>query len=224
MALGVLPYEPVRDSYRFQPGYNNIQVKLEGGASRVRRDVLGEVHVVTLQWILIKGQYSKFNDFFGSRIKGGSRPFKMDLLTDAEVVMPHVCRCVGSIPSLIEQKGEAFIMQGTLEVTPNPMVSFNLFLQNVSVAQFVDAGNSEFPTANLGAFAIGRDVLLTGTSDTVNGVSINLDGTYEIDTAPNAFTRTLLNAATINSDWTALNGTAAKSYFPTSGAVVLIPA
>lgn len=223
MALGILPFDPVRDSYNFNPGYSIIRVDLDGGAARYRNDVVGKSHIITVQWIIVKNQYSKFTGFFRDRIRGGSSAFKMNLLSDAEIVMPHVCHCIDSLPQLIEQKGEMFRMQAVLEVTPNPTKSFDLFLQNVSVAQFVDAGNSQFPTGDLSEFPTGRQVILTGTSVTLEGNDIDLDGTYTIDTAPNGSTRTLLNAATVNSDWTVLNGTSSQSYFPANGAAILIP-
>ena len=222
MATPLLSYQPVRDGYSLTPGYNCIDIKLDGGPSRKRQDFIGEPHLLNVQWIIVKNHYSNFMAFFRERIQNGTMPFRATILGDSEVLIPNVCQCADGLPKLTQQSGDAFWLSTTLEVTPNPTKSFSLFLQNVSVEQVVDAGTVDY-AGEMAQFPAGRSVVLTGTSETVSGTPINLDGTYVIDTEPNAFTRTLQNASTINSDWTVLNGTGAQSYFPTNGACILVP-
>lgn len=223
MTTPLLGIDPVSDGYSFTPANEVIEVKLDGGVSRRRKDLINSTHVVNAQWILDQGQYTQLMGFFRENVKRGSTPFRMNLVSDANVSMPHVCNTLGGVPKLTQQRGNAFWVSCTVEVTPNPICAFTLFLQNVTVAQFVNAGNS-FYTGDLSDFPVGRQVLLTGTTGVASGVTLNLDGTYTIATAPNAFTRTLgASAPAINPQWTTLAGTGAQSYFPGFGAAILIP-
>jgi hypothetical protein len=114
-----LIYPPVRDGYNFAPAYNTIEVKLDGGRSRKRLDILGGTHMVSAQWILTQAQYSRFMGFFRSTLANGTLPFLVDLLTDTAVVMPHIARCVGYLPKLTQQRGQAYWVTADLEVDAN---------------------------------------------------------------------------------------------------------
>ncbi len=214
MSTPILLVDPVSDAYSFIPANEIVETKLDGGQSRRRRDFISSTHTVNAQWIR-------------ENTKRGSLPFRANLVNDLNLLMPHVCVTTGGLPKLVQQRGNAFWVTCTLEVFPNPTASFSLFLQYISVEQFVNAGTA-FYTGDLSDFPVGRSVLLTGTAATVAGTAINLDGTYVMDSAPNAFTRTLINAHLTNSDWTVLNGLGPQSYFPGDGgtrrgAAVLVP-
>jgi hypothetical protein len=221
MATPFLLFSPLSPSYAFTPSDNMISVKLDGGRSRLRRDQLAGDGLIEANWILDRGEYTTFMGFFRERIQDCSRDFRCNLVLDVNASVPYVCRCI-SRPKLTSQSGNAFYVSATLEVTPNPTRSFTLFLQNVATPQIVDAGTVDY-IGDLTDFPTGRDVILTGTKDLVTGITINLDGQYTLNTAPNTFTRTLLNAAIINPGWTTLNATAPQAYFPTSGAAILVP-
>lgn len=222
MATPFLSYMPVRDSYTFTPAYNVRETKLDGGPSRKRLDFLGGTHTITPTWILDKGNYTAFMAFFRERVQYGSRLFRMNLLSDFAFVMPHLCTPIGGLPKLAQQSGDAYFVSGAFEVVPNPTKTHSLFLNNVTSPRLIDAGTVDY-AGELLEFPVGRSVLLTGTTYTDDGLTINLDGTYTIDSAPNDFTRLLLNAAVVNPDWTVLNTLIPQQYNPLLGAAVLVP-
>lgn len=223
MATPLLTLDPVSDGYSYSPENNIVVTKLDGGPSRRRRDFINNTCTVNAQWVLDQGQYTLLMGFFRERVQFGSKQFRMNLVSDVNVLCPHLCFTGGQMPQLTQQRGNAFWVSCTLEVTPNPTKSFSLFLQNVAVPQMVDAGTVDY-SGDLSAFPTTRSVLLTGTSATVSGTPINLDGTYTIATAPNIGTRTFgAGAAVINPQWTVLNGLGPQAYFPATGAAILLP-
>lgn len=222
MATPFLNYMPVRDSYTFTPAYNTIETKLDGGASRIRRDKINGNQTITPTWILNKGQYTAVMGFFRERVQHGSRPFRMNLLTDVAFVMPYVCRVVGGCPKLVQQSGDAYFVSGTLEVTPNPTKSHSLFFNNVTSPRLIDAGTIDYVGEML-EFPVGRSVIITGADYTDDGITINLDGTYTINSAPDDATRLLTNAAVVNPAWTTLNTLTPQSFNNPEAAVILVP-
>lgn len=226
MATPFLQYAPVRDSYTLTPAYNVVETKLDGGRSRKRQDILGGTHIITPTWILNRGEYTRFMGFFRENILNSSRQFRMNLLTDFAYVMPHVCTTSGGAPKLVQQSGDAYFVSCVLEVTPNPCISFSLFLNNASGTPQITNAGTAFYTGDVSEFPIGRSVILVNTLDTASGwggVTINVDATYSIQSHPTTFTIQPLNAVAINPAWTTLNGLSPPSYFPTNGACVLVP-
>lgn len=214
---------PDQDGYVYTPGKDFIETKLDGGASRVRRDVFGMVHTVKCCWSCTQDQYTQVMGFFRERVQSRSKLFRINLVIDVPTLVPYLARLTGTPNALTMVAGLLYKIEATLEVIPNPIKTFSLFLQDVTVAQIVDAGTADY-TGDMSEFPVGRQVILTRTTGIVTGVSINLDGTYTIATAPNVFTRTLgASAPTINPAWTTLNGLAPQSYFPPAGAAVLVP-
>lgn len=215
---------PVRDGYQFAPADEAVVVKVDGGASRTRKDKIGGSQYVTVTWILNSSQYNHTMGFFREVTFNGTSPFRVQLLTDAGVVVPHVCICPDGPPRLVRQSGDAYWVQSALEVTPNPIRSWGLRLDNAVTPTVADNGLGVL-AGDLTEFPVGRDILLANTTGTASGVTINLDGTYEINGAPSSVARTLLNAAAVNPQWTTLNGTAAQIYSPTNrqGVMILLP-
>ena len=224
MATPVLQYQPVRDSYTFVPAYNTVESRLDGGRSRKRRDFLGGIHIITPTWILTGVQYTNFMGFFRERIIEGSGNFIGKFLSDVGVVCDHKCTLMGGMPKLTSQSGDAFFVSATLEVFPNPTRSFAIRFQNIAgTGTVIDLGTIDYP-GYLSEFPIGRNALIAVSRQLVNGTTIvNLDGTYQIDTKPNASTVTLLNAASVNSDWTLLGTLSPAFTVGDIGAFILLP-
>ena len=212
---------PDQSSYNFKPGKTLVVAQLEGGHPRVRRDSLNAAHYVTCNYSCTPQQYTYLSGFFRERIQSFAQPFMAPLLIDIPYVVPYICRLLEE-PELITQQGLLYVLQAKYAVTPNPIRSFSLLLNNSSGPIIVDAGTADY-TGQLNDFIVGQTVRLLGTRQTVEGFDINLDGDYVMDSAPNTFTRHLLNAAIINPAWTTLAGTVAKQYFPLSGAAVVLP-
>lgn len=223
---------PDQDGYGYNPGRSFVEVMLEGGQARMRRDVLGMVHYVTCKFSCNPQQYTHLMGFFRERIEGHTKIFRINLLIDVPAIVPYRAQITGDPPSLVSVQGLLHIVQARFAVLPNPIKGFSLFLNNSSTPIMVDAGTADY-AGELDQFPVGRSVILTGTRQVVDGVEINLDSPYNsssrlytpytMNTAPNAFTRTLLNAATINPGWTALAATIPQQYNPLSGAAILVP-
>lgn len=224
MATPFLSFTPLATGYNFSPADNNVVTKLDGGQARIRRDVLGGTHTVNAQWILNRTEYTQFMAFVEEGIQDASLSFRVNLLSTTFNVVPHVVRFANGKPRLTQQSGDASYVSGVLEVTPNPTKSYTLFLQNVAIPQFVDAGTGYY-AGDLSQFPVGRQVMFVDTEGTVNGTAMQLNGTYQIATAPNVFTRTFVDVAanTINPNWALLNSLPAQSYFVPAGAAILLP-
>jgi hypothetical protein len=223
MATPLLSIDPVSDGYNFTPADNVVATKLEGGASRRRTDIVGGASTVGATWIVNRTQYTELMGFFRERLQFGTRPFRMTIVSDVGITMPHVCVCFGDLPRLTRQRGNAFWVQGTFEVTPNPTRSFQLGLQSVSDDRVISSSGGGTYTAEMNDFPIGRQVILTDTDGTVNGVALDVDGTYTILGKPLESIITLVGAPAINPNWTVLRNSVSKLYFATSGACILVP-
>lgn len=210
---------PDQSQYNFKPGKTLVVEQLEGGHPRIRRDNLNASHYITCTYSCTPPQYTYLSGFFRERIQGFAQPFIAQLLIDIPYVLSYLCKLLEE-PELVTQQGLLYVIQTKYAVIPNPIRSFTLLLNNSAGPIIVDAGSADY-TGQLDDFIVGKTVSLRGTRQIVDGVDINLDGDYVMDSAPNAFTRHLLNAAVINPAWTALAGTTPKQYFPLSGAAVV---
>lgn len=209
---------PDQSGYQYKPGELIVRQQLEGGGPRLRRDQLGASFYVTCKYTCTQKQFVQLMGFFRERIQGYVRQFRANLMIDTPFVMPYLCT-LQEEPTFTENEGLSYTVTVKYDVIPNPIKSYTLFLNNVSSPRIIDAGTVDY-SGELLEFPVGRTVKLVGTSDVVSGVTINLDGEYVILAAPDAFTRTLTNAAIINPNWTLLSGT---SYHPSAGAAVLLP-
>lgn len=218
----ILP--PSQSGYSVKKPNEFIQVELDGGEARTRRDKIGATYTLRCQWECTPKQYTTLSGFFRDRLQSGVRIFRIPLLIDVPALVPYRARFLGEPEELAQNEGLLHTVRATLEVIPNPIVSFNLICQSVSDDRVIAGNNPDFNT-NMDQFPIGRQVLLTGCSGTVSGTPINLDGTYTIGTKPSAAIITLNSASGVNPDWTTLNGTVAQALFPdeNAGACILLP-
>lgn len=215
---------PEQDGYRLRRGKETVTIRLDGGQSRVRRDVLGASHEVTCTFNLDQDEYTTFEGFFRERVQARSRLFRIPLLIDVPVAVNYLARVLDDPEELSATRGYAHTAQVRLEVIPNPIKSFGILMQSISDERVVDGGTADY-SPEMSEFPVGRQVLLTGCRGISNSTAVDLDGTYTIGSKPNAFTIVLTNADVINTDWTVLNGTASQALFPTNqrGACILLP-
>lgn len=215
---------PEQDGYSIRRGNDLVSVRLGGGPARVRRDSLGTPHEVTCTWMCDVSEYTYLIGWFRERVQARSAFFRIPLLIDAPVAVNHLARVLDGPEELASTRGHSFVVRATLEVMPNPIKSFTLSCQSVSDDRVIDGGSSDY-AADMSEFPVGRQVLLLGCQGTVNGVDLDLDGTYTLAGAPSAGIRTLTNAPSVNADWTALRGTVNQimAVGPAGGACVLLP-
>jgi hypothetical protein len=215
---------PEQDGYRLQRGRETISIRLDGGRSRKRRDIVGACHIAQCTWLCDHDEYTALTGFFRERLQSRSAEFLLPLLIDTAVTVNHRCTILDEPEELASTRGRMHTVRATLEVIPNPMRGFSIICQNVADGRVVDASTSDY-AGDMSEFPVGRDVLLTGCRGLSNGVALDLDGEYTIGSKPNAFSITLTNPAAVNADWTTLNGTASQALFPTNnqGACILLP-
>lgn len=216
---------PEQDGYRVSRVKDTVFTRLDGGPSRVRLDSLGTPHEVDVTWFCDETEYTGLIGFLRERAIYRTRYFRMPLILDVPVAVNYLCRLLDAPEALESTRGLSFIVRATLEVLPNPIRSATLLLQNVADARVVVGNTATGYSPDMAEFPDGRQVLLTGCSGTSNGVALNLDGTYTIASHPTPESISLSSAASVNSDWTALNGTASQSISPEKqgGACILLP-
>lgn len=212
---------PDQSGYQYKPGETIIRQQLEGGAPRIRRDQLGAAFYITCRYTCTQQQFVQLMGFFRERIQSYTRQFRAYLMIDTPFVLPYLCT-LQEEPQFTENEGLLYAVSVKYDVIPNPIKSYTLILNNVSSPRIIDAGTADY-SGDLSEFPTGRTVKLVGTRQLVSGVDINLDGEYNMDTAPDSSSRTLQNAAIINPAWTTLNATSPQNYHPSGGAAILLP-
>lgn len=215
---------PEQDGYGVDRGTESVSIQLDGGPARVRQDSLGMPSEVRVSWTVDETEYAALIGFFRERVQKRTRFFRIPLIIDTPSLVNYLARVIGKPERLASTKGLTFEVQATLEVLPNPIRSYSLSLQSVSDDRVIDGGSSDY-AGDLSEFPIGRQVLLTGCQGVVDGVSLDLDGTYTINGAPTVGIITLASAPVVNADWTALRATTSKIMAPTfaKGACILLP-
>lgn len=128
-----LKLRPNRDSYAVADGTTFKQTKLEGGASRFRRDLLGAARIVDVSWLLNPSQYRYFTAFYNTTLKDGSESFKIDLLLDNPRLTEHTAHFIQDTKKLDGQSGLGHTVSAQLEVMP---IRTNPDLDEAIVAAF----------------------------------------------------------------------------------------
>lgn len=215
---------PSQQGYSVKKPREFVQTDLDGGESRTRRDKINAPYIVNCVWQLTSRQYVTLSGFFRDRLQSGTRVFRIPLLIDVPKLVLYRAHFLGEPEELAETEGLLQTVRATLEVMPNPIVSFNMVCQSVSDDRVIAGNNPDFNT-NMDQFPIGRQVLLTGCDGTPNGTLINLDGTYTILSKPSAAIITLTGAPAVNAGWTTLRAGPAQILSPleNAGACILLP-
>lgn len=215
---------PEQDGYRLKRGNDVVTIRLPGGPARKRRGSLGTPHEATCTFMCDQGEYTYLIGWFRERTQARTQFFRIPLLIDSHVPVNHLARVLDEPEELGRTQGNLHVVQVTLEVIPNPIKSFTLSCQSVSDDRIIDGGSSDY-ASDMSEFPVGRQVILSGCTGTVNGVDLNLDGTYTLNGAPSAGIRTLASAPSVNPDWTALRATALQimSVGPAGGSAILLP-
>jgi len=112
-----LALTPDQDNYAVDDGANTISNKLNGGASRIRKDLLNAPLRVNVQWTCDLVEYDYLRTFYRTT-QDGSEPFLMDLLTNAANLTLHVCRFIPNTFKLSGVKGVQHRVTAQLEVIP----------------------------------------------------------------------------------------------------------
>lgn len=109
---------PNSSSYNVKFGEGNISTRLSGGASRVRKDTVDNVHSINVGFNLNKEQYQYIMAFYRHITKRGALPFLMDLITDEGSPQTHKVQIVPNTFQLSEQAGHRYGISFTVEAEP----------------------------------------------------------------------------------------------------------
>jgi hypothetical protein len=111
---------PNQSSYSVTDGETTISTKLDGGASRYRRDILNAYFIVDCEWRLSEDDYQYFRAFYNTETTSGSLPFLIDLIIDDSSLTEHEAQFVPNTIKLSVYNGAYYTVRGQLEVKPIP--------------------------------------------------------------------------------------------------------
>lgn len=109
---------PESSSYAVEDGPSFIGVRLDGGASRFRKDKLGTARNVEVRWVFDRNEYLYFTSFYNSTINEGSLPFLIELILDDPIPTLHQAHFLQDTKKLANQQGHAYTVSATLEALP----------------------------------------------------------------------------------------------------------
>lgn len=116
-----LEYTPIQTSYAAQEMEEGfIYIPLEGGPGRKIQDILLPGHTLSCQWLLSAEEYTRFMGFFVTTLRQGQDDFLLDLITDVGEPTTHLCRTIGGLPRLTQQKYDAYWVTCNIEADRNP--------------------------------------------------------------------------------------------------------
>lgn len=108
---------PENSSYAVSKDAEIISTKLDGGASRRRKDILQGSFNVNVTWILNAEEYDYLEAFWRTTIDHGSLPFEIDLILDYKDMYEYTAYFVEGSKKLTGQRGLAYFVSAQLEVT-----------------------------------------------------------------------------------------------------------
>lgn len=119
MALTKFVYIPDASGYVVEDAAADvIAIKLDGGASRYRRDRIGSNSKVSVRWTFDPDEYRYFRAFYRFLTEKGAKPFRIDLVLDTQFPEEHVAHFVPGTVRLQEQRGHMYSVTAELEVKP----------------------------------------------------------------------------------------------------------
>jgi hypothetical protein len=101
-------------SYSVQFSNENTVVKLDGGASRVRKTMIKGTHTVNITLKLNPKSYQYFMAFYRKSTSNGAKKFLMDLIIDG-LKDEYVCVMLPNSLQLQSQTGNSYVIVYTVE-------------------------------------------------------------------------------------------------------------
>lgn len=121
MSLTQFAIPPDQATYSVKDGKEVVATKLDGGAARYRRDILGSTSRVSVQWTVGPEKYRYIRSFFRAIVESGSLPFNIDLILDDIYLTTHKSYFVPDSMTLVSQMGLTYVVTAELEVCPAPV-------------------------------------------------------------------------------------------------------
>lgn len=109
---------PDQAGYATADGIEVVSAKLDGGASRRRRDIIGATSTVNVAWTCNEAKYLYLRSFYRTVAGEGATPFNIGLLLDRPTITTHKAYFVPGSMQLQSQRGLTFVVAAQLEVYP----------------------------------------------------------------------------------------------------------
>lgn len=121
MSLTKFLLPPNESSYSVTDGQESIATKLDGGASRFRKDILDSTSTVKATWLLTPAKFEYFRAFYKTATKSASLPFLIDLiLDDADGLVEYTAYFTPGSMKLSGVAGLSYTIESDMEVIPKP--------------------------------------------------------------------------------------------------------
>jgi hypothetical protein len=116
--MAKLTLVPDQDGYSVKDGQEVIAVKLDGGFSKYRKDLIGAAATIGVQWTLDRSEYDQLRSFYRTTINNGADAFDMDLIFETSTLTQYSVRIVPGSLQLSSLRGMTHIVRAELEVKP----------------------------------------------------------------------------------------------------------
>jgi hypothetical protein len=110
--MAKLLLRPERSGYSVTPGEEVLRVKLDGGASRTRLDIIGAAHTVNVSWRCSELAYRYLMAFYR---KHKANAFEIDLILDEPEYKTYEAKFNAPV-QLDSQYGLTYICSTSLEI------------------------------------------------------------------------------------------------------------
>jgi len=135
---------PDRDGYSFTDGTQILSVKLDGGASKYRQDILDAASNFNVSWTCDPDEYNYLRAFYKKVVNYGALPFLIDLYYDNPFELTeHTAHIVPGTFGLKSQSGLKFIVSATIEVD-----QIDMDQNNIDSAMLYGLFGNEYQTYN----------------------------------------------------------------------------
>lgn len=114
----ILSLAPDQAGYSVEDGEEVLSVRLDGGLSRYRRDVVGAASSVRVQWTVGPTEYAYLRAFYRTTTGRGTEAFLVDLILDSATLTRHTAYFVPGSMKLTGVSGLTYTVQAMLEVKP----------------------------------------------------------------------------------------------------------
>lgn len=112
---------PDQAGYAASDGSEVVSAKLDGGASRRRRDIIGATSTVNVAWTCNEPKFKYLRSFYRAVTQSGATPFNVGLLLDEPEITMHKAYFVSGSMQLQSQRGLTYVVVAQLEVYPLPV-------------------------------------------------------------------------------------------------------
>lgn len=103
-------------SYSVTPGPEVVEVQLDGGLAKKRRDILNAATRVSVGWMMSSTEFDYFMAFYKTTTKSGSLPFTIDLVIDSHATAIYTATFVAGSCKWQAAGGGIFSVTADLDV------------------------------------------------------------------------------------------------------------